>query len=149
MSSTGEKEVPPGSTTGEEVNSPRRLSGDEASQRRHFGKAFELKEKEVEEAIKKLQDDHNSLVEQKRAELEPKDLPTEAQNEILNKDAELLASVKNLQATLVELLNKKHELEVTELVKTTIQKYFKEFGDKIGFSDADDQVVEELNEVLK
>jgi hypothetical protein len=145
LSFTGEKVV---NEKGEEVDSQRKMSGEESAQRRHFAKAFEPKEVEVNEKIKQLQESHNLLVEKEKAALSA-DLPEEEKVAILNKDPELVASVKNLQAELIKLLNEKHDIEVTEETKKVIKKYFEDFSNKIGFLEGDDQLVEELIAELK
>lgn len=145
LSSTGEKEL---NEKGQEVNTPRRLSAIEASQRRHFNKAIELLEKTTNEKIEKLQNDHKNLIKEKR-DLLDKSLTEEQQNELLNADKDLLSSVKNLQEQLLVLINEKHELNLTDETKEVVKKYLAEFGEKSGFVDGDDQAVEELEELFK
>lgn len=155
LSYTGEKEV---NEKGQEVNSPRRINGEDSSQRRHFTKAVEPLEKEVEDQIEKNQKAHNELVSARRKSLEEQNKKEEGETDskyklridvLLNKEQDLIEAVKSINEKTNQLLDKKLDFEVNDKVYAVMVKYFKAFGDTNGFTDGDDSMVAELIEILK
>lgn len=154
LSYTGEKEI---NEKGSEVFSPRRLNGTESSQRRHFVKTVEPLEVAVEEDIKKIQTAHNDLLIEKRKSFEKDNPRLEGEKDhdfkarlegVLNQDAELVSSFKDVQKKVNELFDKKLEFEINDKVYGVVKKYYVDFGDKVGFADGDDEMVAELEEKL-
>ena len=155
LSYTGDKEV---SDKGDEIMALRRLSGEESSQRRHLNKVIEPISKEFLEKVKEFQDIHNAKVEEMRKQLKEAGPKTEGEedkafevriNAVLNTNVDLIASLKEVNEKVEELLWKKHEIELPAKVLGVVKKYFKEYSEKNGFVEADDRGVEEVEEILK
>lgn len=170
LTTTGLKE--PGQD-GKEQDAPRLLNGEESSQRRHFTKNTEEVMKKLNDKIKELSDVHNKLVKDVKEEIE-KSSPnikklvkewekrqSEEKDEdkkekdlnpldvLASKDSRIQSSFKNIQEEVEKLTSEKHEVELSGKTLDVVKKYFKEFGDKVGFRVGDDEVVSELQEVLK
>lgn len=148
---TGEKEV---GADDKEVNSVRRLNGEESAQRRFFVKAFDPIEKEVDASSKTMVEEFEAKVSKKREALKDSLLPLvdEADDKynaridaILNKDPELLEDVKAYNAKSMAVTATEHTLNIEDKTKQLLAKYFKEFGDKVGFAMGDDEQVSELS----
>ena len=147
---TGEKET---NEKGDEADSLRRLNGEESAQRRHYNKAIAELEKEVETTVKTITDKHNEKVAAKKELI--KKVKGEAEeafqarvNTTINQDTELVESFTGINKEIKELLEAKHDVELTDKVKEFVKKYFEEFGKKAGFLEGDDVTVEELQAVL-
>jgi len=154
LTTTGEKEV---DQKGNEINSPLRLNGEESAQRRHYFKLLEPTLERVEKELLEASEAHMELVKKEKDKLEKTfnnnhstlgSLSEEEKDAKLNKVPILIDSFKKLQALNKKLNEEKTEVEVTEKTAEVIKKYFKEYGDKIGFASGDDSVIEELNEIL-
>jgi phenylalanyl-tRNA synthetase alpha subunit len=150
----GKKEV---NNRGQEALSLRKLSNQESSQRRHFFKKVEefvKKQSELFEDAKKI---HNELVNRKRDKLkkdikqgkETKEFYDEKINKELNKDEELKISIENVKELNDKLNKDLFEFEITDETKTVINKYFEEYGNQVGYVQADDDVVLEISDQLK
>ncbi|MFA5037053.1 MAG: hypothetical protein WC479_07755 [Candidatus Izemoplasmatales bacterium] len=155
LSFTGEKEI---DQRGNEIASPRRMNGEESSQRRHYIKATEEEVKKVQEEINAIEKTHRELVEKLREDFK-KESPkkkTETEEDYekklnieLSKNKELIEAVKAANKKIEDLNKTEIEFEVTDKTFEVMKKFFKEFGDKVGFGVADDEQVEELTNVLK
>ena len=151
---TGEKEV---SEKGEEINTLRRLNGEESSQRRHFYKAVEKVEKETETLVQDLTAEHNKKVEERRELFKKRNPQRKGEEEgdferrivkLLNQELDLVESIRKIQKETDLVLEKIFEIEITEKTQTVLKKYFVEFGEKAGFLDGDDKTVEEVQTLL-
>lgn len=151
---TGEKEF---NAQGVEMNSPRRLNGEESAQRRHFVKAFDPVEKDVDGKIDEIVKEFNAAVDVKKAELKESRPRREDESkedyearvvDILNKDEELLEKMAKTNERTAALRREKCKLEITEKTKEVLKKYFSKFGEEYGFLSADDEYVEELDTAL-
>ncbi len=154
VATTGEKEV---NEKGEEIVSQRRLNGEEASQRRFFYKAVDQIEKDTNVALQALGEPYNEHLNAKRAELQAAAPQAEGEKqEDFNKriDAQLLADkglTEERQAVMkgIQAINEAMvKFEIKDKTKDFLKKYFIEFGDKCGYSEGDDVMVEELNSVF-
>ena len=136
----------------------RRLNGKESAQRRHFSKAVEPILTEYQEKWKEIADKHNAFVKEKTGELKKENAKEEKEEKgVYNKriDAmvgqidEVKESLKETQKLLSELDEIRHNVEITEETKKVCKKYFEEWGDKVGFEPKDDDMLEEVEQVLK
>lgn len=138
ITTNGDTEVAP---NGQEVNSPLRLNGEETAQRRHYLKLIdpllEAKKVSVQGLIDKTKE------EWKKA------------NEQGDKDAKVYDAEMNKAINTPELMeelnaisNEDIEVELTDKTVAVLKKYFKEFGDKNGYTVGDDKSVVEIEEVL-
>jgi len=152
---SGEKEI---NQKGEEVDATRRLSGEESSQRRHFMKVFNPEEEKSVERLNLYLKEHQEKVEEKRKGLKEKLVKEETEkdedyekriNITLDSDPELIASTKEANEKIKKEYDDLKVLEITDKTFEVLKKYFKEFGEKVGFKPGDDEAVEKLEEVLK
>lgn len=152
---TGEKEM---NSKGEEVDAPRRLSGEESSQRRHFIKAIIPLQEEVTEKVNLLVKEHNAKVGVKREKLKEINQKSDSEkesdyeiriNNLLNIDVELNESLKSINKEADKFNREEHEIDVMGKTKEVVKKYFGEYGEKIGFGAVDDEWVEAIEDVLK
>ncbi len=155
LTTNGDKEI---NQKGEEVASPRRLNGEESSQRRFYMKAIEDIVKKGDEEINALLQSHNALVEEEKKEFKEKNPKKKAETDkeyenreviSLNKNKKLLDSLEKLNETIKTLNDTAHEITLTENTTKVVKKYFTEFGTKIGFSVGDDETVSAIEESLK
>ena len=155
LSYTGEKEL---SAEGKDILSTRRLNSEESAQRRHFFKNVKELEDKNEAELNEIVKVHNEKVEAKRVELkfdhpilegESDEVYTKRIDILLNSDPKLVESLKTIREQSEKIIQDKLEVVVEPSTLEVIKKYFKEFGEKTGFSSGDDEVVEELIEVLK
>lgn len=154
LSYTGEKEI---DHQGNDMLSFRRLGNEESSQRRNFFNSIKDCENETSEELNKILKSHNEKVNIKKKELAEKfpllDTEKEADferriNNLLNQDEELVESFVSSRKKSEELNKKIFEIKIDEKTNEMIAKYFKEYGDKVGFCHEDDDVVDELNEIF-
>jgi hypothetical protein len=152
---TGEKEI---NAEGKEVPSARRLSGEEAAQRRHFIKAFSTDHENLLKEFKEKNKTHIELVNKKKDELKKETPKTKGEKEedydkrltsILNNDKELIDSFEKMTAYLRDESIKKREYELTDKTVEVVKKYYKDYSEKYGFETAQDEVVEEIDLILK
>ena len=155
---TGEKEIQIVQGKENEILSSQRLNVDEASQRRHFLKIADPIEEETDKKLRELAEEHNKKVETKKAEVKKalpviKDETDEQKNKRVDKlikgDTKLTDSIKNVQEDSIKIATEIHELKITDKTKKVCNKYFEEFGEKNGFTPADDESLEELTNALK
>ncbi len=151
----GEKEF---NLKGEELDTPRRLRGDEAIQRRNFIKEVSVIQDEASEKINPLVNAHNVKVSGKRAEIEKVNLKKEDENAVdyekrinnlLNAEQELTDSLKELNQQLKDINEEEREITLVDKTLGVVKKYFKEYGDKVGFVVGDDATIEQIEEALK
>jgi len=131
---TGEKEI----KDKEEVDSPRRLNIDESCQRRHF---FNNTEK-IYDDFKKAENEAREELQKTVNEVKEK---SENKNQNFSKNPEIVEKQNQLLDNLDKLRKVEHEFELTEKTKDFLVKYFKEYGDKVGYAAADDLIVEEIS----
>lgn len=155
LSCTGEKEL---DERGQEIQSPRRLNGEESSQRRLYFKAINEIEKTVETALNELVKSHNEKVNAQKEILKTSFLKKEDQSDkdyedylnlMLNNDQNLVESLNQIKKGSQQLMETKQVVEIGEKVLDVLKKYFVEFGEKVGYVTGDDEVIAELEEVLK
>lgn len=147
LSYTGEKEA---DGKGNEVMSQRRLSIDESSQRRFFYKNTQNVVSEFDKKSRELAEVHNAKVKEKKDKLKKDKKNTDEMiDSLINKDSELLESLKNIQEEVKKMLDTKYDIEVTDKTKEVIKKYFDLYGKEAGFMAGDDEQVAELEEILK
>lgn len=154
LSFTGEKEI---DQKGQEVFSPRRLSGEESAQRRHYLKKINAVLDETQEKINEETKDMTEKI-NKGLEKIKKDNPQHKGEEdskydmriagILNADVKLI-DVNKARNDIIEKYNdEKHEIELTDKTKEVAKKYFDDYGEKIGWASGDDSIVEEIESAL-
>lgn len=168
LTTTGETELQP---NGQEGLSPRKLNGEESSQRRWYTKATKEITEPIEAKVKEIQETHNALVETTREQYKkdnPKKESAEGAPEItpeqkkldkelekakedlyVSKDKDVKDSLKKAAADVEELYKEKHDVELTAKTLTFVKKYYSEWGEKVGWSIGDDEAVEQLEEVLQ
>jgi len=138
---TGEKEL---NERGQEVNSPRRLVGEEPSQRRHFIKNtnefMEGQDKKREVLLDKAKESWKKKNKKNKDEAEP--VYTKRMENELNRDEKLIADITKLNEEI-------SDLNLTEKTFEVVKKYYEEFSTKIGFTVGDDDTVEEIINALK
>lgn len=153
---TGEKEVDKDGK--KEVFSPRRLWGEDQSQRRHFMKNTEEVVKSFEEIYKKNNEEFSNFgvetrdkltKENPRKEKETNEEYAERINAILAASKVMNEKFEELDKKVVEEKKKFNMVEVTDKTKEVLKKYILEYGQKEGYVGADDESVEEINEALK
>lgn len=151
---TGEKEL---DDKGNEVFVSRRLNGEESAQRRFYIKnsagVLEVQDKK----IKELAEVHNNLVKAKREELAKdfemlegesrEDFDKRLEAKVVASD-EVKTSFEKTKTELEALTRELLTVEMTEKTWDVCKKYFKEFGEKVGFMEGDDKAVELLVEKL-
>lgn len=134
-------------TTGEyeneknqETPTPRRLNGEESSQRRHFlGKInplfdeADVARKAIVEPAEKEWKEKNPRV------LVGEGLEPERVWEMKMQNA--LNSNKELEKSILDIYNEKKEIEVTEKTYEFVKKYFVLFGNEAGWLPGDDEKV--------
>ena len=145
LGTTGEMET---NAEGKEVPSPRRLNGEESSQRRHFNKNVEGIVKDINDKIKGLSDAHSEIVKEVRDKITKKTKKADPADTEVIKDDKVQESFTKTNSEIQELIDEKHEIELTEKTVALIKKIFKLFGDAPGWAAGDDQIVEEITEVL-
>ena len=135
---SGEKEI---DQKGQEVLSPRRLNGEEASQRRHFFKNTEefitKQEKEVNEKIEGAKEAYKKAHKKKEKE---------ADGDYEMKMINTLNADKDLLKELNERRKAEIEVEMTDKTKEVVKKYFDSWKNWVV---GDDEAVETLVEALK
>lgn len=144
---TGEKETDPRM---QEVDVPRRLSGEESAQRRHFysnNKDFiedvEKQEKEAREAhAKRYQKEKDALL-KKNPTLRPSEVEAE-----LNSNVDLLDSIKKYREEKERLGALRNKFALTEKTLLVVRKYFNEYSNVVGFVAADDENATNLSNAL-
>jgi len=155
MTTTGEKEI---NESGQEIFSPRRLNGEEASQRRHFVKAMEMPFTKFQEDGKAIIDKFREQADEFRKLLEkknPKKKDEEKKvydfriDQLLNNNKEVQKLSEEANDSTMELSKIEVELKLTDKTLAVLKKYFDEFGEKSGFILGDDDKVEEIVNVLK
>lgn len=149
LTTTGETEM---GQDGKETLSPRRLNGEESAQRRHFVKAVKDIVENTEKTVRELSDAHNAVVKEVREEKEKsekKGKKDEKVDMLVAQDERVKESFMKVTKEVNELSEKKHEVELTAKTTDVIKKYFKEFGDKVGFAVGDDGIVESLTTLLQ
>src|SRR3990167_11381907 len=129
FTTTGDTEL---QANGQEGLSPRRLNGEESSQRRHYSKAAKEIVEPIEARIKEIQETHNALVESTREqykkdnkkevvegakELTAEEKKAEKEAEKLKEDLyvskyqDIKDSLKKAVADVEELYTEKHDVE--------------------------------------
>ena len=150
----GEKEI---NDKGDEVKTPRRLNGKEASQRRHFLKHTEEILKKLQEELTPVTEAHNQKITAARSKYEADNARMESENDeayngringLLNADSELQTSFKALVEMNTELNNRENEVDLTPTTIEVLKKYFGEYGDTVGFMVGDDEAAAKLEEKL-
>lgn len=151
---TGEKIV---DGNGNEALDSRRLNPEESSQRRHFMAAIEEKIKENQEKLNEKVEAHKAKLEEKKLKYQEKN--PQSKDELyenfekrmfaaLDKDAELIALVKEIRELDKQIGDEPIELSLTEKTVAVVKKYFNQYGEKIGYPEADDKNVELINKAL-
>ena len=140
LTSTGEKEINP---NGQEVDTQRRLNGEESAQRRFFLKVVNpLIEENKKEAIKLIDDFKEEWKKENAKKEEETDKEYESRMNIA------ISNNKELNEKVSEVLKTKIEVEVTDKTVEVVKKYYKEFGDKNGWLSGDDGAIEEIEAEL-
>lgn len=127
---TGEKEIAP---DGKKVDVYRRFNGEESAQRRFYFKATEeidTPQKLYAEAKEKWEKENP------KDEKEPQQLYDIKFNQYFQE-------IKGTEET-EKIMNEEFEVKITDKTLAVIKKYFKEFGEKIGWTAADDKIVERI-----
>lgn len=152
---TGEKEL---NIENKEVQSPRKLNGEESSQRRHFYNATDIASKSYDDLVdakrKEIKDKQDELVAKMKTENKQNDSETDANylnriNSLVFATPEFSDVMKNAQKELEDAKKNQFDIELTDKTVAVVKKYFVEFGDKEGFSPADDEVADEIVQVLE
>lgn len=150
LRTTGEKTE---DDKGNETYAPRTLNGEESSQRRHFNKSVKSILEAVDEKIKVAIEPHNALIKEVREKVEKghkgKKLEEKDVDLLVSKDDAVQASFKKASEDVKAFGEEKQEVEVTDKTLSVIKKYYKEYSEKVGFTEGDDEVIESLEEVLK
>src|SRR3990167_2680608 len=167
FTTTGDTEI---QANGQEGLSPRRLNGEESSQRRHYTKATKESAELIETKVKEIQETHNALVESTREqykkdnkkevvegakELTAEEKKAEKEAEKLKEDLyvskyqDIKDSLKKAVADVEELYTEKHDVELAAKTLMFLKKYFKLWGENPGWIMWDDETVESLYEILK
>ena len=137
---TGEKEV---NSQGIEVDSQRRLNGEDSAQRRFFLKIVNPLLEEKRGEAQKLLDEHKEVWKKENVKGEEE---TEKEYET-RLNVEMVGN-KKLNDEIVEILKTKMEVDLTNKTFDVVKKYYNEFGDKNGWLVGDDEIVEEINAEL-
>lgn len=140
LTNTGEKEI---GQDGKEIDSPRRLNGEESAQRRFYLKAVDPIIAEKNEKMVKLIDDAK---EKFKKESPKKDKEKEEEYTLRMNIA--FQGDKELNKAYQAVRDEKIEVELEDKTITVIKKYFVEFGEKIGWQPGDDEFVEEIEKAL-
>lgn len=139
ITTTGEKEVAP---NGQEVNSPLRLNGEETAQRRHYLKKIDPLLEAKRTAIQ-------GLIDKTKEEWKKKNPQGDKDAKIYGAEADRAINIPELMEKLNAISDETIEIELTDKTIEVLKKYFKEFGDKNGWTTGDDKSVVEIEEVLK
>ena len=137
---TGEKEV---NSQGIEVDSQRRLNGEDSAQRRFFLKIVNPLLEEKRGEAQKLLDEHKEVWKKENVKGEEE---TEKEYET-RLNVEMVGN-KKLNDEIGEILKTKMEVDLTNKTFDVVKKYYNEFGDKNGWLVGDDEIVEEINAEL-
>lgn len=156
LATTGEKEIGRNNEGKEvEMDAPRRLNGEDSAQRRHFFKNTQEFIDEIQNNLRVSGDEYRKDLEDEETKLKASEVEKAGEKEEDYNDRIKKLATSNLSEKLVEKNKKfsetlivKQEIEVTDKTKEVLKKYFKEFGDKIGFMSNDDEVVESINNLL-
>ena len=124
---TGEKEIAP---DGKEVDASRRLNGEESSQRRFYFKAIE--EIDTPQTLFKE-------MKEKWEKKNPKE-PQQVQDVKFNQHFQKTKGIEEIEKKMEE----EFEAKITDKTLAVVKKYFKEFEDKVGWTVADDKIVEKI-----
>jgi hypothetical protein len=154
LTTTGEKEI---DQKGNEVPSPLRLSGEEQSQRRHFFKAINEKLDKNAEAsateVKPIQEKLDEMVKVAKKENPIKEGETDydvrINNLVLSANKKALDLIKERNDILEKANKTKLEFEINDKTFEVVKKWFKEYSEKNGWTVGDDELVTEIEEVLK
>ena len=137
---TGEKEV---NSQGVEVDSQRRLNGEDSAQRRFFLKIVNPLLEEKRGEAQKLLDDYKEAWKKENLKKEE-----EADKEYETRLNVVIMGDKELNEKIGEILKTKMEVDLTNKTFDVVKKYYNEFGDKNGWLVGDDEIVEEINAEL-
>lgn len=155
LSATGEKQM---DRENQEVDVPLKLNNEESIQRRFFFKNTQEIVDKVNQEINLLTTAHNQEVEELRTKLKEKNPKKEGLedteyneqiNVLVNSDTELRKKMLEVQNKVTTKLEKSNEIKVESKTKKVIKKYFEKYGNDVGFSVADDKVIEELQTILE
>ncbi len=154
LSYSGQIEV---GQNGQDVLSPRKLNGEESSQRRHFFKSVEEVttnyDKMLREEQNKVMYVQNKLKEDLKKEFTK--LETEKDEEYeerINKkiveNKELIERVEEINKIIKDKQEEEQEFDITPKTLEVVKKYFVKYGDQCGFMPNDDKSVEEIERVI-
>lgn len=161
LAHNGEKEVKEvrqfGAPMQVEVDAPRRLGGVESSQRRHFYKATDDILTEYNDEVRKRSDAFTEF--KKTEEKNIKDSNPKEENEDDKKyNARITAKVnaaqtvkdrmKEINEDFKTLSEIKHDVELSDKTTEVVKKYYLQFGEEIGYTTGDDDIVDEINQVF-
>ena len=150
---TGEKET---DANGNERDAARRLNGVESSQRRHFYKNTEAVVNEYNDTVKAMFDENNKknkanreqvMADNPKQENEEETVYTARVDALVNKVTN--ESINEMSKEIKALGEDQHEITLTPETLDVVKKYYAEFGEKTGFTAADDVVIEEVEEALQ
>lgn len=156
INTTGDKTPDPRSGVGE-IDALRLLNGEESSQRRHLNKAMEPILVDMDNKRKELVERHNNLVEDIKKDLRKKNPKNDKEKEeiydvridrLTVESEKIKNSLKEIEKEFVNILGEIKELDLTDKTKEVIFKYFKEYGNKVGFQVDEDDMVEEINQLV-
>lgn len=154
VSMDGKKEV---NADGKEVDSPRRLNGEESCSRRMFMKEALRIEEDLKPEVQKIVDGYNSFLDERRSALKEANPKQEGEEDeaynkrigaLLEADADIIAKFNDVKVKNEELTSRVHVIEVSEKVKEFLKKYYLLFGEEVGYVQGDDAATEELNGVF-
>jgi hypothetical protein len=154
VSYDGKKEV---NADGKEVDSPRRLNGEESAQRRFFFREVARVEEETKPALQAIVDGYNKFLEEKKTGYKADNPRAEDETDaawdkrilsLLEKDQDIKARFELVKVESSALNKKIFTLNLTQKTVDFLKKYFKLFGDEVGFLPGDDEAVQELNQTF-
>lgn len=172
LTTTGDTELSP---DGKEGLSPRRLNGEDSSQRRWYTKATKEVADAVETKVKEMQEAHNALVEKVRTEYKeklkkedekkdkkadkkektPEEVKLEKEMAKVKEDAHVSNdksvkdSLKSTKEEIEKLFEEKYDIDLSDKTIAFVKKIFTAWGDNPGWLLGDDASVAEITETLK
>jgi len=151
LTNDGRKEVTKNDKGEEvEVDSLRRLNGEESAQRRFFFKACDASLEGFQKELSETQGNFIKVRNEKLAELKAKKGNEKKEEKDLYPELDILLKdeIATANAKIQELTLKKLDIDINDKTKAVVKKYFEDYGNVAGWEAREDAIVTEVMESL-